>query len=66
MQNTPEKHPDHHHYFIADEYLYEAYKTCRGIRYLVVMEMPGQSDTADYQFPKEMTWLEEEKCKKYH
>ncbi len=62
-----EKHPQHHHYFIEEGWLCEAYKTCRGMRHTFIMQMPGEPDNDNYQFPvPKMDWLQQEKCRKYH
>jgi len=35
------KHPNHDHYWIDDEVLYESYKTIRGLRYIPILEVFG-------------------------
>lgn len=43
------KHPNHHHYWIEDETLYESYTTIRGMRSFPVKEMPGEPDNDNYK-----------------
>ncbi|MDR3026047.1 hypothetical protein [Chryseobacterium sp.] len=39
------KHLNHYYFTVQEEHLYEVYKTIRGIRYLVVCDVPGIPDT---------------------
>ena len=42
------KHPNHHHYWIENEELYETYTTIRGMRFNFVKEVPGEPDNDNY------------------
>jgi hypothetical protein len=58
MEAIVQRH-NHSHYWIEDGVLYESYNTIRGLRYMMLLEVPGMND-CDKCTPEMIAYIEKQ------